>query len=58
MQNVLQLMSSLGYRFTGTGGGRLYFAKMSNAGLDHKEFKSWEDVMEFARNRKEGEVSP
>lgn len=51
MQNVLQLMSSLGYRFTGTGGGRLYFARTTDAGIVLMEFKTWDEVGAFTAGK-------
>jgi hypothetical protein len=49
MKSILDLMKDLGYRFAGTGGGRLYFAKvLPDRSQELREFKTWDDVRRFA----------
>lgn len=48
MKSIIESMKDLGYRFCGTGGGRLYFARnIPGYGQDFREFKSWDDVRAF-----------
>lgn len=51
---ILERMRNVGYRFVGTGAGRIYFALVKTGGLQHLEFKSWEAVDAFCK-RKEAE---
>lgn len=52
--SILDAMKRLGFRFVGTGGGRLYFHRVTAAGLEHREFKTWADVESFARENTKG----
>lgn len=48
MKSILDYMKDLGYRFSGTGGGRLYFVRnIAGCGQEFREFKSWDDVHKF-----------
>lgn len=51
MQGLLQEMSAIGYRFTGTGGGRLYFSRTTDDGVELMEFKSWDEVRAFCAGK-------
>ena len=46
-RGIIDEMKVLGYRFSGTGGGRIYF---DGNGL-RREFKSWDDVLAFVESR-------
>ena len=51
MKSILDSMKDLGWRFNGTGGGRLYFVRnIAGYGQDFREFKSWDDVRRFIEN--------
>lgn len=52
--SVLDAMKRIGFRFSGTGGGRLYFDRTTAAGIEHREFKTWADVEAYARENMKG----